>query len=243
MAGKDIKIRSSEGGEFDCYVALPAPKDRVPAIVIASAVMGVDKDIRGLCDEFAAAGYIAYAPDPFWRTYPGPLIAGDERIKLRSQPREEKIKTGETDFVDVAKVVRGEAQSNGKIAIIGLCYGGPYASIGPKRLGYDAGIGCHSSQMWSFVNDLNGVTQSVCLIWGDQDHAFNDEVKKVYPKLADDMSNLEVHVLPGIKHGYMMSLATQAYDKGAYDFSMKRTLEILNGLRGEGKPEALRKAS
>jgi hypothetical protein len=41
----------------------------------------------------------------------------------------------------------------------------------------------------------------------------------------------------------MMSLATQAYDKGAYDFSMKRTLEILEGLKGEGKPEALRKAS
>ena len=243
MAGKDIKIRSSDGGEFDCYVALPDTKEKVPAIVIATAVMGVDKDIRNLADEFAGHGFIAYAPDPFWRTHPGPLVAGDERIKMRSQPREEKIKTGEADYADVAKVVRAEPQSNGKVAIIGLCYGGPYASIGPKRLGYDAGIGCHSSQMWSFVDDLKGVTQPICLIWGDQDHAFSDEVKNVYPKLADEMSNLQVHVLPGINHGYMMSLAVKAYDKGAYDFSMKKTLAILDGLRGEDRGQALRKAS
>ena len=244
MAGKDIKIKSGNGGEFDCYVAMPQTKEKVPAIVVASAVMGVDKDIRDLCDEFAAAGYIAYAPDLFWRAAtPGPLIAGDERIRPRAQPREEKIKTGEQDMIDVAAAIRQLPGSNGKVATIGLCYGGPYANIGPKRLGYDAGISCHGSQMWSYSKDLEGVTQPVCLIWGSEDHALNDEVKEVYPKLAAKMPNLEYHVLPSIKHGYMMSLATQAYDKGAYDFSMKRTLEILEGLKGEGKPEALRKAS
>jgi dienelactone hydrolase len=83
----------------------------------------------------------------------------------------------------------------------------------------------------------------VCLIWGSEDHALNDEVKDFYPKMAAKMPNVEYHVLPAIKHGYMMSLATAAYDQGAYDFSMKRTLAILEGLKGEGRPEALRKAS
>jgi carboxymethylenebutenolidase len=243
MAGKDIKIRSSEGGEFDCYVALPNTKEKVPAIVVACAVFGVDEDIRKITDEFAAAGYIAYAPDLFWRTIPGPLANGDNRTKERSQPRLEKIKTGEADMRDVAVAIRTLPQSNGKVATIGLCYGGPYANIGPQRLGYDAGISCHGSQMWSFVKDLDGVTQPVCLIWGDEDHALNDEVREVYPKLAQKMPNLEYHVLPAIKHGYMMSLHASAYDKGAYDWSMKRTLEILEGLKGEGKPAALRKAS
>jgi carboxymethylenebutenolidase len=102
MAGKDIKIKSTEGGEFDCYVALPNTTEKVPAIVVACAVMGVDKDVRALCDDFAAAGYIAYAPDLFWRAAtPGPLVQGDERIRPRAQPREEKIKTGEQDMIDV----------------------------------------------------------------------------------------------------------------------------------------------
>ena len=243
LAGNDIKIRSSEGGEFDCYASLPDFTDKVPAIVLACSVMGVDKDLRNLADTFAAAGFIAYAPDLFWRTEPGPVPPGDERIKVRSQPREEKIKEGEVDFVDVTAAVRALAQSNGKVAIAGYCYGGPYAAIGPRRLGYDAGIGCHSSQMWSYVDDLKGVTQPVCLIWGDQDHAYNDDVKAIYPKLAEQMTNLEVHVLPGILHGYMMAGSVKAFDQKAYDFSMERSLAILSGLRGDGAPQALRKAS
>ena len=96
MAGKDIKIRSSSGGgEFDCYLVVPEAKGRVPAIVLASAVHGVDKDMRAIADEFAAAGYIAAAPDLFWRTVPGPLGRDDDRTKTRSQPRLQVIKAGE----------------------------------------------------------------------------------------------------------------------------------------------------
>ena len=42
MAGKTIKIHSRDGGEFDCYLATPAGDGKVPAIVLASAVHGVD---------------------------------------------------------------------------------------------------------------------------------------------------------------------------------------------------------
>jgi hypothetical protein len=37
-----VKITSSTGGAFDCYVALPAGDAAVPAVVIASAVHGVE---------------------------------------------------------------------------------------------------------------------------------------------------------------------------------------------------------
>ena len=75
MSGKTIKIRSSGGGEFDCYLAAPKTDAAVPAMVLASAVHGVDADIRAIADEFAAEGYIVAAPDLFWRTIPGPLAA------------------------------------------------------------------------------------------------------------------------------------------------------------------------
>jgi len=54
-------------------VVTPDVAGKVPAIVLASAVHGVDKDIRAIADEFAANGYIAAAPDLFWRSIPGPL--------------------------------------------------------------------------------------------------------------------------------------------------------------------------
>jgi carboxymethylenebutenolidase len=121
MPGKNVKIRSREGGEFDCYIAAPVSSGKVPAIVLASAVHGVDQDMRAIADHFAAHGYIAAAPDLFWRSIPGPLARDDDRTK-RSQPRLEKIKAGEADMADTLAEVRKQPQFNGRAAAMGFCY-------------------------------------------------------------------------------------------------------------------------
>ena len=135
MSGQTVKIRSSEGGEFDCYLNAPKADAPMPAIVLASAVHGVDADIRAIADEFAASGVIAAAPDLFWRTLPGPLSHDDGRSQQRSQPRLEKIKTGERDLVDMLAYLRTLAQFNGQAAVMGFCYGGPYAILDGLRSG------------------------------------------------------------------------------------------------------------
>jgi carboxymethylenebutenolidase len=231
MSGKHIKIRASGGGEFDCYLALPAGTTKVPAIVLASAVHGVDADIRGIADAFAAQGYIAAAPDLFWRTIPGPIPRDDERAAQRSQPRLPVLKSGEADMADALSMVRTLPQHNGKAVAMGFCFGGPYSVLGPKRLGYDAGIGCHSTQMKDFLHEFDGLTKPVCLIWGDQDTAAPPEVQAAYVDKAKTMPNLEVHIVPGILHGYMMPANTKAYSAKTREFSMGKALGLLDALR------------
>jgi carboxymethylenebutenolidase len=239
MLKKDIKIQSSQGGEFDCYLVTPDTAGKGPAIVLASAVHGVDKDMRAIADEFASHGYLAAAPDLFWRSIPGPLSRDDNRTKERSQPRLEKIRTGETDLVDSLAEVRKQPHFNGCAAVMGFCYGGPYAILGPKRLGYDAGISCHGTNMLDYIKELDGVTQPVCIIWGDQDHQAPAPVLDAYRGVPSRMKNVEVHIFPGVLHGYMMRENPKAFDEKTRDFSMERALAILSGLRGED--ERLRK--
>jgi carboxymethylenebutenolidase len=247
MSGQTVKIRSSEGGEFDCYLVAPkagAPKSdaTMPAIVLASAVHGVDADIRAIADEFAGNGVIAAAPDLFWRTLPGPLSHDDTRTQQRSQPRLEKIKTGERDLVDMLAYLRTLAQFNGQAAVMGFCYGGPYAILGPKRLGYAAGISCHGTQFLDYVAELDGLREPVCIIWGDRDSRAPAEVLDAYRDIPSRMKNVEVHIFPGVLHGYMMRAAGQAFDAKTREFSMARANAILDGLRS-GAPSKLRQAS
>ena len=242
MPVETIKVAARDGGSFDCYLALPlATAGPVPAIVLASAIHGVDKDLRALADEFAAAGYIAAAPDLFWRTIPGPLPREDKRAAERSQPRLERIKAGEADLADTLAELRKRKDFNGRAAVIGFCYGGPYAILGPKRLGYAAGISCHGTNLISYLSEIDGLGAPICIIWGDQDHAAPPEVLDAYRAVPARMSNVEVHIFPGIKHAYMMPDAGAAYDAKTREFSMARALAILDGLRGGG--ERLRKAS
>jgi len=230
-ARKDIRIKASAGGEFDCYLALPEGSAKVPAIVLASAIHGVDGDIRAIADEFASHGYMAAAPDLFWRSVPGPLQRDDPRSTPRGQPRLEKISAGEADMADTLAEVRRLPQSSGRAASMGFCYGGPYAILGPLRLGFDAGIGCHSTQMKDFLNDLEGVTKPVCLLWGDQDTAAPPDVLEAYRSAALRIKNLDLHIFPGILHGYMMPGNAKAFDARTREFSMERALALLGRLR------------
>jgi len=243
MSGKWTKVRSSEGGEFDCYLSIPKTAAQVPAVVLACAVHGVDADLVAIADECAAHGCIAAAPDLFWRTVPGALSHDDSRAQERSQPRLEKIRKGQADMADTLARLADLPEFNGSAVAMGFCYGGPYAILGPKRLGYAAGISCHGSQMLDYIHELDGVGAPVCIIWGDQDHRAPAEVLNAYRAVPSGMKNVEVHIFPGILHGYMMPGNPKAFDQITRDFSMGRALAILGGLRGVGAQQSLRQES
>jgi carboxymethylenebutenolidase len=238
MKGTDIRVRSRTGSEFDCYLALPEAAEKVPAVVLASAVHGVDDDIRAIADAFAGQGYVAAAPDLFWRSIPGPLGRDDNRTKERSQPRLEKIKAGEADMADTLEALRKLPQFNGRAMAMGFCYGGPYAILGPKRLGFDAGVSCHGTQMLDYIHELDGVRAPVCVVWGDQDHQAPPEVLSAYRAVPSRMKNVEVHIFPGVLHGYMMRSNPKAFSQETYDFTMQRALAVLRSLRTQAQVTA-----
>ncbi len=64
-----ITIKGRDGAFGACIArpkALPAP-----AVVVLQELFGVNADIRKTCDELAEQGFLAVAPDLFWRQEPG----------------------------------------------------------------------------------------------------------------------------------------------------------------------------
>lgn len=233
MAGTDIKIQSGNGGEFDCYLATPQ-SGTGPAAIIIAAVTGVGPDMRAMADDLASHGFLAAAPDMFWRTDPGYIERSEEtqpRIRARTQPREEVINTGIQDVADVRDFLKDHPRCNGKIAVLGFCYGGPYALIGTARLGTDAGCVYHGTSMGNYMADLEKSRQPLLIHWGSEDHAAPPELVAQYQEQAAKMDNVTVHIFPGVKHGYMMTTAPAAYNADAFNYSWDATLSLLDDLR------------
>src|SRR5712671_8062674 len=66
----DRIIIEGRDGAFGAYISRPRTLP-APAVVVLHEVFGVNADIRKTCDELAAQGFIAIAPDLFWRQEPG----------------------------------------------------------------------------------------------------------------------------------------------------------------------------
>ena len=89
--------------------------------------------------------------------------------------------------------------------------------------------------MLDYISEIEGVTGPVCIMWGEKDFAAPPEVREAYLAVPAKKSNVEVHVFPGIDHGYMFPLSPKAFDAKTRAFSMGRALSILQGLRAETK--------
>lgn len=110
-----------------------------------------------------------------------------------------KIRAGEADMADTRAQLRQVPSWNGRAATMGFCYGGPFAVLGPARLGYDAGIGCHSTQMKDYLGEFDNVAKPVCLLWGDQDNMAPPEVLDAYRALAVRRGAIEQRRVLGAK--------------------------------------------
>ena len=237
MPGMDIKIGENQ---FDSYLSLPE-SGRGPGLIIMASVYGVDDDARAMADSFATKGFPVSVPDLFWRGDKGGLTRSETdkaRAKARGADRAVLIENGVGDLAEVMADLKARPECNGRIAVLGLCYGGPYAILGPARLGCDAGISFHGTQVQNYLDPVDKVTVPLSLHWGDKDHAAPPEALDRIRAAIAGMENAELIIYPGVEHGYSGPAAGDAYDVPATEASMARTLEILEGLRAEGETMA-----
>lgn len=235
----DIRIAASGGGEFDCYLALPA-SGTGPALVIMSTVFGVDDDIRQAADDLAARGIVAAAPDPFWRGDGGPMPRtedGMRRARERAADRANLVEQGVQDLADVIAELKRLPECNGRIAVLGLCYGGPYALLGPARLGCDAGFSFHGTAVEEYLDELPkiGADIPIRLHWGDQDRVCPPDKLAQIQSATESLPNVEVTVYPGVPHGYTAPSNPKSWNEAAAANSWASAHAVLDGLRDAPK--------
>lgn len=241
MPGNDIVVTTAEGS-FDCYLSAPdgaakAPKS-APGIVMASTVFGVDADLRKMCDDLAAQGFLAAAPDFFWRGDKGPLPRtedGSKRASARAEDRIGLAKSGTRDLEATLDLLCRQPGCNGRTAVIGLCFGGPFALIGAAKLGCDAGASFHGSVFGNHLDELAQIRVPLSLHWGDEDFALPAELLPKVKAAAAANPVAEIYIYPGVKHGYTCPSQSKAYAPDAAKLTWARTMPMLERLKTTNK--------
>ena len=132
MAGTDITYTTRNNETFDGYLTASDGTAKVPGILLITAIFGVDLEMRELSDAWASDGFIVSVPDIFWRQIPGPTA--DRQVAFERYGKFDPVQ-GMKDIEDLVRDLKSRPQCNGKVAILGFCFGGRYALLGAARGG------------------------------------------------------------------------------------------------------------
>ena len=165
-----ITIESPDGA-FHAYVSRPA-KLPAPAVVVLQELFGVNADIRATCDELAKQGFIAIAPDLFWRQEPdvdlGVRSEADWQHGLRLYGAYDR----DAGARDIAQTIRAAAklpESTGKVAMQGYCLGALMAFITAARHEVDAAVAYHGGDTEKYLGEVGSLRAPLLMHLGEED--------------------------------------------------------------------------
>ena len=201
MTGIDIEYSTRDGETFDGYLTGPDGNAKAPGILLITAIFGVDQEMRELADEWAGDGVIVSVPDIFWRQTPGPTA--DMAVAFDRYTKFDPVQ-GMKDIEDLVRHLQAQPRCNGKVAILGFCFGGRYALLGAARLGIDAAASYHGTAMGQHVDEVAKITCPVSFHFGDQDHVVPmDEVAQIQKTFAG-RANADIAVYAEAGHNFAM---------------------------------------
>jgi carboxymethylenebutenolidase len=119
----NVRIPSSQGGDFAGYLAIPRA-GRGPGVVVLQEIFGVNESMRKVCDFLASRQFTALAPDLYWRTDPGVELAETDVERARAIRMKTDDDKASDDAADAMAFLSKHAACTGRVGVVGYCWGG-----------------------------------------------------------------------------------------------------------------------
>jgi carboxymethylenebutenolidase len=212
-----VRIDTLEGDEsFEAYLAEPPQAPRA-AVIVIQEIFGVNEGIRRKCDRWAELGYLALAPDLFWRLEPGVELDPDmpEQFKqaLDLMGRFDQDQ-GISDIEATIRAARARV-GGGKVGAVGYCLGGRLAFMGAARTDIDASVGYYAVGVDGLLGEKHAIARPLMLHIAGADHFVGPDAQKAMHDGLDDHPRATLHDYPGEDHGFAAEMGQRRSEDAA----------------------------
>ena len=216
-------------GSFDTYIARPDALP-APAVVVLHEVFGVNADIREHCDELAEQGFLAVAPDLFWRLEPGVDLSvtsdADWQHGLRLYQAFDRD-AGARDAEDVVNAVAKLSECNGKVALLGYCLGGLMTFITSARYGVHAAVAFHGAETEKYLGEAAEFEVPLLMHLAEEDEFMPKAAQAEIKTALAGKPNVTIYSYPGQYHAFSRHNGAH-YNAEAAALANQRTSEFLH---------------
>jgi carboxymethylenebutenolidase len=210
-------------GALPAYVAEPAGAPR-GAIIVVQEIFGVNPGIRKKADDWAAQGYLAVAPDVFWRQQPGvefdPDIAEEFQQAIGFMMKHD-FDSGIQDIEATIHWIRG-AKGVAKVGLEGFCMGGKVAYMAAARTDVDASVGYYGVGIDQMLGEANAIANPLMLHVPTADGFVSPEAQAAMHAGLDGNKHVTIHDYAGLDHGFADTFGARRSAAGA-ELAEKRT--------------------
>ena len=204
-------------GDFHAYRAAPAGTPKA-AIVVIQEIFGVNAGIRRKCDTLAEAGYLAIAPDLFWRLERGIELDPDVKpefdraLELMGQFDQDK---GVADIEATIRAARAELGDSSKVGVVGYCLGGRLAFMTAARTDVDASVGYYGVGIDGLLGEKHAIAHPVLLHVPEEDHFVDKAAQAAMHAGLDDHPKVTIYDYAGEDHGFATEFGERRSDAAA----------------------------
>src|SRR6185437_2985349 len=184
------------------FIVYPEVSRKAPVIVMIHEIFGMTDWVRSMADDLAAQGYIVIAPDLLSGT--GPNGGGssaypdqDARVKAVSMLSNEQVMADLNAAADYAQKLPA---ANGKLAVIGFCWGGGKSFLfATERHDLSAAFVFYGPP----PKDLAAITAPVYGFYAGNDARISATVPQTKKDMKAAGKKYDAVIYPGAGHGFM----------------------------------------
>lgn len=218
--GSMTKISTLSGGEtFDAYRAAPTSEAKA-AIIVIQEIFGVNPGIRAKCDHWASEGYLALAPDLFWRLKPGVELDPDVDTEFQTAldlmgefDQDQGVRDIEATIHAAREEIGGESRA--KVGCVGYCLGGRLAFMTAARTDIDASVGYYGVGIDGLLGEKHAIAHPIMLHIPTADGFVPAEAQAAMHEGLDDHPKVTLHDYEGLDHGFATEFGNRRNDEAA----------------------------
>ncbi|HUM09303.1 MAG TPA: dienelactone hydrolase family protein [Acidocella sp.] len=226
----EIKLKAADGaGEFTAYVWEPKGTEMVGAVVLIQEIFGVNDALRATGEQLAAQGFIAVAPDLFWRQQPGVNLTDkteaewQQAFALMNGFDQDK---GVEDLKVALAAARELPRCNGSAGTMGFCLGGRLALMMATRSDADVNVSYYGVGLDNLADEFDNIDAPLMLHIAEKDEYFPAEAQEKLFDALEDNEWVDAFIYPGAQHAFARVNGVH-YDARAATIANGRTTELL----------------
>jgi carboxymethylenebutenolidase len=219
-----VEIPAPGYGKLRGYLVQPAKaKDKkLPTVLVVHENRGLNPHIEDVTRRIALENFVAFAPDAL---FPLGGYPGDEDKARELFQKLDQTKTRE-DFIAATRYLQQLPQGNGKVGVVGFCYGGGMANFLATRVpDLAAAVPFYGSP--PAPAEVGNIKAPLLLQFAETDERINAAWPASEAALKAAGIKYEAYIYPGTQHGFNND-TTPRYNKEAAALAWQRTIEFFN---------------